>query len=146
MTGHAKAVHARIQRCERGSMSIEMVLLTPALVAAILVIAAGARYVDARGQTSSAAFAAARAASLTTDAQAAVAAGRRAAERSLADRGQACSRLSVRIDAGAFQPGGQMRATVTCVADLSDLSGLGLPGHTSLTSTAVVPIEEHRVM
>ena len=32
-------------------MSIELVLLTPALVACILVIAAGARYVDARGQT-----------------------------------------------------------------------------------------------
>jgi len=127
-------------------MSIEMVLLTPALVACILAIAAGARYVDARGQTSSAAFAAARAASLTTDAGAAVAAGRRAAERSLADRGQACARLSVRIDAGAFQPGGQLRATVTCLADLSDLSGLGLPGHKSFTSTAVVPIEEHRVL
>lgn len=133
-------------RHERGSMSLEMVLLTPALVACIVMIAAGARYVDARGQTSSAAFAAARAASLTGNQEAAVAEGREAASRSLDDRGQACAHLTVRIDAGEFHPGGQLQATVTCVADLSDLTGLGLPGHTSFTSTAVVPIEEHRVL
>ncbi len=127
-------------------MSIEMVLLIPALVACILAVAAGARYVDARAQTSSAAFVAARAASLTQNQEAAVAAGREAASRSLAERGQACARLTVRIDAGEFHPGGQLRATVTCVADLSDLTGFGLPGHKSFTSTAVVPIEEHRVL
>lgn len=131
---------------QRGSMSLEMVLLTPALVACILVIAAGARYVDARGQTSSAAFAAARAASLTSDAATGAAAGRRAAQRSLRDRGLACVRLAVRIDAGAFRPGGHLRATVTCQTDLSDLSGFGLPGHKTFTSTAVVPVENHRVL
>jgi len=134
------------RRVERGSMSIEMVLLTPALVACILVLAAGARYVDARGQTSSAAFAAARAASLTSDEEAAIAAGREAASRSLADRGQACFRLTVHVDAGGFHSGGHLRATVTCVADLSDLTGFGLPGSKSFRSTAVVPIEDHRVL
>ena len=64
-----------MRRDERGAMAIELVILTPALVAAIMVIAAGARYVDARGQTNSAAFAAARAASLTTNQEAAVAGG-----------------------------------------------------------------------
>jgi len=133
-------------RNDKGSMSVELVLLTPALVACILVIAGGARYVDARGQTSSAAFVAARAASLTSDQQAAVAAGREAASRALADRGLACGTLTVRVDAGDFLPGGQVRAVVTCIADLSDLAGFGLPGTKSFTSTAVVPIEEHRVL
>ena len=73
-------------------MAIELVFLTPALVACILVIAAGARYVDARGQTINAAFSTARAASLATNQRDAVAAGRRAATRSLAERGQACAR------------------------------------------------------
>ena len=109
-------------------------------------IAAGARYVDARGQTISAAFAAASAASLTTDRQAAVAAGRTAAARSLAERGQACATLTVRIDAGGVPAGRPIRATITCVADLSDLTGLGLPGHKSFTATAIVPIEQHRVL
>jgi Flp pilus assembly protein TadG len=125
-------------------MAIELMLLTPALVACILVIAAGARYVDARGQASDAAFAAARAASLTTNQEAAVQAGRRAAAESLAERGQACATLTVVIDAGEFQAGGEIQATITCVADLSDLSGIGLPGHKSFTSAATVPLEQHR--
>ncbi len=133
-------------RNERGSMSIELVLLTPVLVACILVIAGGARHVDARGQTSTAAFVAARAASLTSDQEAAVVAGRKAASGALSDRGLACVSLTVQIDAGDFRPGGHIRATVTCTADLADLSGLGLPGTKSFTSVAVVPIEEHRVL
>ena len=133
-----------MRRDERGVMAIEVVLLTPVLVAAIVVILAGSRYVDARGQTSSAAFAAARAASLTTNQEAAVGAGRRAAETAVAQRGKACASLTVEIEAGDFRPGGDLRATVTCLADLSDLAGFGLPGSKSFTSTAVVPLEQYR--
>jgi Flp pilus assembly protein TadG len=130
---------------ERGSMSLELVMLTPALVAAIMVIAMGARFVDAREDTSSAAFAAARAASLTTNQEAAVAAGRTAARQAMSDRGQSCTRLAVTIDAHAFTPGGTIRATVTCVADLSDLSGFGIAaGHKTFTATAAVPLDQHR--
>jgi Flp pilus assembly protein TadG len=131
-------------RTERGSAAIELVILTPVLVAAILTIAAGARYVDARGQTNSAAFAAARAASLTTSQDAAVAAGESAAEQSMAERGLACANLEVGIDAHEFVPGGSIRATVTCTTDLSDLVGLGLPGTKTFTATATVPLEAHR--
>ena len=127
-------------------MAIEIVILTPALVAAIMVIAGGARYVDARGQTNSAAFAAARAASLTSNQDAAVAAGQAAAEDSMAERGHACAELRVDIDAHDFAPGGSVRATVTCVTDLTDLAGFGLPGHATLTSIATVPLEEHRAL
>lgn len=133
-----------MRRDERGVMAIEIAILTPALVAAIMVIAAGARYVDASGQTNSAAYAAARAASLTTNQEAAVQAGRNAAEDSMSQRGRACTAPSVAIDAGDFTPGGAVRATVTCVADLSDLVGFGLPGSKTFTFTAVVPLEQHR--
>jgi hypothetical protein len=125
-------------------MAIELVFLTPALVACILVIAAGARYVDARGQTINAAFSTARAASLATNQHDAVAAGRRAATRSLAERGEACATLIVVINADDFAPGGTIRATITCVTDLADLSGVGLPGHKTFTATATVPLEQHR--
>lgn len=134
----------RWRRDEDGSMALELVVLTPVLVSAILVIAAGARYVEARGQTVDAAYAAARAASLTTDQASAVTAGRRAASQAMAERGRACAHLDVRIDAGRFRPGGNMHATVTCIADLSDLRGLGLPGTKSFTATATVPLEQHR--
>ena len=44
-----------MRRNERGSMAIEAVLLTPVLVAAIIMIATGSRYVDARSQANHAA-------------------------------------------------------------------------------------------
>jgi Flp pilus assembly protein TadG len=133
-----------MRRDERGVMAIEVVILTPALVAAIMVIAAGARFVDARGQTNSAAYAAARAASLTTNQEAAIQAGTKAAEASMSQRGHACANLTVDIDAGDFKPGGDVRATVRCVADLSDLAGFGIPGSKTFSYTAVVPLERHR--
>ena len=130
---------------ERGAMAIEVVVLTPLLVAAIMVIAAGGRYVDARGQVNGAAYAAARAASLTRNQEAAVQAGTQAAEQSMSRRGLACANLAVSVDAADFNPGGDVGATVTCVADLSDVVGVGgIPGSKTFAFTAVVPLEEHR--
>jgi Flp pilus assembly protein TadG len=130
---------------ERGSMSIELLILTPALVAAILVIVAGSRYAEAREETNSAAFAAARAASLAPDASGALAAGRAAAVHEMSDRGLSCARLDVNVDTHDFAPGGTIRVTVTCVTDLGDLSGFVLmPGHKSFRSTATVPLDQHR--
>jgi hypothetical protein len=129
---------------EHGSMPVEMVALVPVLVAAIMVIAAGERYIDARGQVNDAAYAAARAASLATNQEAAVQAGTEAARDATAGRGHACTDLTVHIDAGDFQPGGNVTAHVTCVADLSDIAGFGLHGHKSFTYTAIVPLDEHR--
>ena len=130
---------------ERGAMAIEVVVLTPLLVAAIMVIAAGGRYVDARGQVNGAAYVAARAASLTGNREAAVQAGTQAAEQSMSRRGLACANLTVSVDAADFNPGGDVRATVRCVADLSDVVGVGgIPGSKTFRFAAVVPLEEHR--
>jgi Flp pilus assembly protein TadG len=127
-------------------MAVEMVVMTPVLVGAILLIAGGARFVEASDQVEAAAAIAARAASLQTNAAAGAAAGRVAAARALADRGTSCVDIQVRLDVGAFRAGGAVRATVTCRADLSDLAGFGLPGTKTFTSSAVVPLEEHRVL
>jgi Flp pilus assembly protein TadG len=132
-----------MRRDERGVMAIELVVLTPMLVGAIMVIAVGVRYIDARGEANDAAYAAARAASLTTNQEAAVQAGTEAAV-DAGQHGQACPDPTVHIHAGDFQPGGDVRATVTCVADLTDIAGFGLPGHKTFTFTAVVPIDSHR--
>lgn len=134
-----------MRRDERGAMAIEVVVLTPLLVAAIMVIAAGGRYVDARGQVNGAAYAAARAASLAGNREVAVQAGTQAAEQSMSRRGLACANLTVSVDAADFNPGGDARATVRCVADLSDVVGVGgIPGSKTFTFAAVVPLEEHR--
>lgn len=143
-SAHERRQYRGRTKDERGSMSVELVLLTPALVACILLIAAGARYVAARGEATDAAYAAARAGSLTTSQDVASAAARTAAYRSLADSGRSCTNLSVTVQAGEFRPGGQIRATVTCTANLADLTGLGLPGHRAFTASATVPLERYR--
>lgn len=134
------------RRGERGSMSIEMVVLTPVLVGCIMVIAGGTRFVEASDQVEAAAAIAARAASLETNADAAVAAGRVAAQRALADRGASCVDLDVVLDVSGFRAGGAVRGTVTCRADLSDLAGFGLPGSKNFSASAVVPLDQHRVL
>lgn len=134
------------RRCQAGSLSLEMVILTPVLLACLLTIAGGARYVEARAQVSAAASIAARAASLETDPGTAATAGHRAAARALAERGRSCADLEVGLDVSGFQPGGQVRAVLTCTADLSDLVGFGLPGQRTFRATALVPLESHRVL
>lgn len=63
---------------------------------------------------------------------------------SLADSGLACAQRDVAVG-GALQPGGQVAVTVTCVASMGDLSGLGLlPGSRTLTATAVEVVDVHR--
>ena len=67
------------RRNQRGSMSLEMAVLTPVLVGCILTIAGGARIVEATDQVQATAAIAARAASLEQTAREAVTAGRSAA-------------------------------------------------------------------
>ena len=134
------------RRDQRGVLSVELVLLTPVLMGAILTIIGAFRYVEARDQVSSVANIAGRAASLSDNQGDAVAEGQRAARQALGERGESCAVLRVDVAAGGFKPGGNIRVTVTCVADLSDVVGFGLPGSRTFTSTAVVPIESHRVL
>lgn len=134
------------RRTEQGSMSVEMVVLTPVLVGCILTIAGGARFVEAADQVGSAASIAARAASLEATPETAAAAGRAAAERALQDRGRSCGDLDVEIDTSAFRAGGAVRARVTCRTDLEDLAGFGLPGSKTFSASAVAPLEQHRVL
>ena len=136
----------RSRRDARGFMAVELVMMTPLLLAAIMTIVGASRYVEARDQVSAAAYTAGRAASLTSDTADAHHQGQAAAAAALADRGRSCATLRVRLDTAGFTPGGTVRVTVTCIADLSDVVGFGIPGHHRFTTTAVVPIDAHRVM
>ena len=59
---------------ERGSMSVEMIVLVPVLLMVVLIAVAGGRYVSAEGMTRAAARDAARAASLERSSASAAAA------------------------------------------------------------------------
>ena len=130
---------------QAGAAAVELVLMAPLLVAFLLVIVAGGRYADSRGQVNDAAYAAARAASLEPDAGTARHAGFAAATQSLAERGKACAHLQVSFAGTDFRPGGQVQVAVTCRADLSDVAGFQVPGSREFQATAVVPIERYRL-
>lgn len=137
----------RARRDETGAgAALELVLFTPLLMGMILIILFAHRSVEATDQVSAAAYAAARSASLAGDEQDAHREGQRAAADALAERGRSCATMTTDIDTGGFTRGGRVRVTVTCIADLADLVGFGIPGHKSFTKTAVVPIDQHRVL
>lgn len=134
---------------QRGVTSIEMLLAAIPLLIMVTVVVAGSRHPDAAGQVNDAAYAAARAASLQSDPTRAAAAGQQAAKASLAERGKACTRLSVSLAGSDFTPGGKVVAVVECVADLSDVVSvagrhLGLEQTKTFQARAVVPIEKYR--
>jgi len=134
----------RAPRDERGYAAVELLAMTTVLVGFIVTVVGGGRFVDAKSQVDDAAYATARAASLASSVEAGQIAGRKAAEDSLADRGKACTRLTVSFAGTDFRTSGHVNVQVTCHANLSDVVGFGLPGAKDFTATAVVPIEQYR--
>lgn len=131
-------------RDEAGYTAVELLVMTPVLVGFIVVAVAAGRFVDADSQVDDAAYAAARAASLEQDVEAGHAAGTEAARSSLADRGKACTNLTVSFAGTDFRASGHVKVEITCHANLSDVVGFGIPGAKYFTATAVVPIEQYR--
>jgi Flp pilus assembly protein TadG len=120
------------------------VIITPVLIAVLLLVVALGRYAHGRQLVDQAAAAAARAASMTGSAVQARAAGGQAAAGSLRDAGMSCASMTTTVDAADFRPGGTVRVTVTCTADLSGLALAGVPGQVTLTGTGRAPLETLR--
>ena len=129
-------------RAQRGSAAVELVLVTPVLIALMLFVVAGGRLASARADVDAAARDSARAASISRSRTSAERDGKAAAQAVLNDR--SCQTPSVTIDTSDFQPGGTVVATVSCEVDLADLTGLGLPGHRTLSSRFVEPVDAFR--
>ena len=131
-------------RDERGSMTVELVLLTPLLFALLAFLVGLGRTTDARGRLTGAVRDAARAASLTTTPEAAADAAKDSALADLHGAGLGCQQPSVSTDTRHFIPGGQVTVTIRCTLDLADLVVSGLPGRTELSATATVPVDTYR--
>jgi Flp pilus assembly protein TadG len=121
-------------------MAVEMVLLTPVLIAFLLLVAAFGRYVAVRGEVEAASRDAARAASLERGAGAAAFAAQRTASAALTGKAQ-CT--AVRLS-GAFVAGGTVNATLSCRVPLNDLGLLGLPGSVDVEATSAAPLDLYR--
>lgn len=129
---------------ERGSATVELVLLTPLLVLVLLFVVALGRLVSARIQVQGAAAQAARAASLARDPTTATAAAQQTAEGTLTDQHRTCTTLSVDTDTSRFAAGGTVAVTVRCTVNLADLSGLRLPTSQTVIARSVQPIDTYR--
>lgn len=129
MTGH------------RGSAALELVLLTPVLLAMIDLAVLGGRLTDAQSQVDGAANAASRAASIDRSPGPAISAASTTAMTTLAQQHVTCLSPAVQVDTSAFHPGGWVAVTVSCSTSLNDLGWLPVPATKTLTSRSVSAID-----
>ncbi len=129
---------------DRGSASVELVLVTPLLMLVLLIVVALGRLADARLVVADAAHQAARAASLERSERAARTQAGRAAATALKEAGATCRRPSVTVTTGGLTPGTNVSARVSCTADLGDLTFTGMPGRVPLVGTAVSAVDSYR--
>lgn len=137
----------RYARRDDGSVSVEMAVLVLPLAALMAVFAVFCtRLAGTRLDLNATASAAARAASMARSPQAAQDAATRAAQADLGGHGRTCSPLQVRVDTSNFRRGGQVAVTISCTMTTADLTGLGLPGTLTGSSTAHAIIDTHRAV
>lgn len=125
---------------ERGSMAVEMAILTVPLVVILLFLAALGRYADARNQVNEAARDAAREASTYLTPAVATTQATQVAHSDLSGQ---CASATITIDTSQLHPGGQVTATVRCSVPTGDLLLLRLPGSTTVTATSTSVVDTY---
>lgn len=126
---------------ERGSMTAEMVLVTPLLVMFLLLVVAGGRFVAVRGEVEAATRDAARAASLERDTTAALTSAEQTVSQSLGDRWNC---LALDLDSLDWRPGGTVTVRLTCEVSYRGLGLIGLPGSITITRDSTAPLDLYR--
>ena len=129
---------------ENGSITTEIVIITPIAIVLLCLVAFVGRTATAREQVDEAARDAARSASLERDTETAWSAAHDAATASLTGGGFSCASTRVDVDTSQFQPGGQVAVTVRCDIPLSDLGLLGLSGSRAVESRSVSVVDQYR--
>jgi Flp pilus assembly protein TadG len=137
----ARHTPGRHGRGDAGSaMAVEVVLMTPVMVAFLLLVVAFGRYVAVRGEVEAASRDAVRAASLERSLFAAEASATRTARASLAGEAR-CTPAQI---TGDFARGETIGARLTCRVPLNDLGLLGLPGSVSVRAESLAPLDLYR--
>jgi TadE-like protein len=122
-------------------MTLELVLWAPLVVAAILALAALGVISSAQNRADTAAFAAARSASLAPSAARAASTARVVAAQEVTGA-RACTDLDLDVNVRDFRPGGSVEVTVRCTTNLTGLTLI--PAQVVRSSTARVPLETYR--
>ena len=132
----------------RGSATVELVLIAPALLALLALTVLAGRIVLAGGTVEQVAAAGARAASLARSPAAATTAADTAVRQTLAEQRLQCAAVTVTVDTSGFGvPLGQpatVAVEVSCQVQLADLTVPGLPGTRTLSDRAVSTLDRYR--
>ena len=135
-------------RGERGSVTLEAVILIPAFLLFVALVIAAGRVALARQGVQTAAAEAARQASIARTAGEATAKAQAGAQQTLADQQLQCLSSSVVTDTSGFAaPVGtpaSVSATVTCQVDLAGVAIPGLPGSLNITASFQSPLDTFR--
>lgn len=147
--GHMAALlKPQLRGRERGSATVEAVIGVPAFLLLIGLLIVGGRVAIAHQIVQSAASDAARAASIARTQAAARTDATTAAQHSLANQQLDCLTTTVTLDTTGFAtPVGtpaQIRATVACALDLSNLGIPGLPASLPIVETMSSPLDTYR--
>jgi TadE-like protein len=129
---------------ESGSLTAELVLLTPVVVIFALFAVGLGRYELAREAVIGSARAAAEAAAVAESASQAQAAASTSAEPEVQALRNGCTDLIVDTNTSQFDPGGSVSVKVSCRISFSDLLVPGFPGSTVVTAVQVAPIDPYR--
>jgi Flp pilus assembly protein TadG len=130
-----------------GASAVEVAILAPALLLLISLAIVAMRIEVAGEAVDASAHDAARAASISRNGADAKTAALDAANTTLKRDGLICRSLTVNVDTSEFsRPLGEpasVRATVTCVVNLSDVSIPGMAGTRTMRSTFDSPIDQY---
>lgn len=136
------------RRDERGSGTLELVVLTPALLLIISVIIFGGRVAIAGQAVQQAADQAAREASISRSVTGAKAAATSAATNTLSQQDLECVSMTVDVDVSGFNApigvSSSVIATVTCSVKVAGLKIPGVPAARTVKATARSPIDQYR--
>ncbi|GAB7039992.1 MULTISPECIES: TadE family protein [Catenuloplanes] len=143
-----------IRRADRGSVSVEVAILTPVFIVLIVTAFVVGRTATTANAVDLAAHDAARAASISRDVVTADAAARAAAQKAMNNQGIRCTNtnvisygtpnsLAVAFNTGVGQPASVV-VTVTCVVSFTDLGFPGVPGDRTIQSRYESVLDTYR--
>lgn len=145
---HEQRCQEHRRHAERGSVSLELAILGPALMMFVVLLIVGGRIALAGQAVQAAADEAARQASIARTQAQATATANTAAALSLSQQDLNCATTRIDVDTTGFAiaagASAQVQATVTCVVDLADVAVPGVPGSHTMTATATSPIDTYR--
>ena len=132
------------RRTDRGSLTVELVVLTPVLFVIVLATLVFGRVSEARQQVVEASRAGAEAAAVLPTVGTAQWVGAINAVINLIGRTHTCAHVTVVTDTSRFVAGGSVTVDVTCTVLLSDIAFPGVPGSTVVRASATAPLDPYR--